>query len=234
MKRFLPEVRSSFLSSLLIASIPAISLLLSACSKTEPLAQTAIPKPPQELRKILALGDSLTAGLGVNPEESYPAKLQTLLQENGYAYEVVNAWASWDTSDGLRERASLYLAEKPDLVLIVIGGNDGLRALPTTNLEENILKIVDLYESAGVKVVLAGMDVPLNLGETYRKDFLQVYKDVAEKRKHVVLYDFFLEWVTGDPILNQADQMHPNPAGYDTIVKKLYDFLEEKKLITHS
>jgi acyl-CoA thioesterase-1 len=114
----------------------------------------------------------------------------------------------------------------------VIGWNDGLRGLPTTNLEENILEIIDMYEEAWVKVVLWGMDVPMNLWLTYRNDFKKVYKDVAEVRDKVVFFEFFLEWVAGKSQYNIEDMIHPNPAWYDIIVSNLYEFLEKNKIIT--
>ena len=206
-------------------------LFLFSCSQeTETQIQNSQQKPV-ETRKIVALWDSLTAGYGVDVEENYPTKLQKKLQENGYTYEVINAWISWDTSDGLLSRAELYLEQKPEIAILVIGGNDGLRGLSTMNLEENILEIIDMYEQAWVKVVLWGMDVPINLGLAYRNDFKKVYQEVAEKRDKVAFFEFFLKWVAGKRDLNIDDMIHPNPAWYDIIVGNLYEFLEKEKVI---
>jgi acyl-CoA thioesterase-1 len=126
----------------------------------------------------------------------------------------------------------LYLDQKPEIAILVIGWNDGLRGLPTTNLQENILEIIDMYEEAWVKVVLWGMDVPMNLWLTYRNDFKKVYKDVAEVRDKVAFFEFFLDWVAGKSQYNIEDMIHPNPVWYDIIVSNLYEFLEKNKIIT--
>lgn len=206
-------------------------LALASCSQTNEVIQQENISEIKEFKKIVALWDSLTAGYGVETEENYPSKLQKKLQENGYNYEIINAWISGDTSDGLVSRAALYLDQKPEIAILVIGWNDGLRGLPTTNLQQNILEIIDMYEEAGVKVVLWGMDVPMNLWLTYRNDFKKVYKDVAEVRDKVAFFEFFLDWVAGESQYNIEDMIHPNPAWYDIIVSNLYEFLEKEKVI---
>ncbi len=206
--------------------------LIFSCSQSQENKRSIPEKSSFETRKIIALWDSLTAGYGLEIQESYPAKLQKKLQEGNYNYEVINAWISWDTSDGLVARAELYLEQNPEIVMIVIGWNDGLRGLPTTNLEANILKIVDMYSEAWVKVVLGGMDVPANLGLTYRRDFRAVYNNVAQQRKNVEFLEFFLEWVAGKSQYNLSDMIHPNSEWYDIIVENLYKFLEKNKVIT--
>ena len=207
-------------------------LFLVWCSQGDEFIPQENISETTQMKKIVALWDSLTAWYWVDIEQNYPSKLQNKLQENGYNYEIINAWISGDTSDWLISRASLYLDQNPEIAILVIGGNDGLRGLSTTNLEENILEIIDMYEEAWVKVVLWGMDIPMNLWLTYRNDFRQVYKDVAEVRDKVEFFEFFLDWVAGKSDLNLPDMIHPNPAWYDIIVGNLYKFLEKNKIIT--
>lgn len=207
-------------------------LFLVWCSQWDEFILQENISETTQMKRIVALWDSLTAWYWVDIEQNYPSKLQNKLQENWYNYEIINAWISGDTSDWLVSRASLYLDQNPEIAILVIGGNDGLRGLSTTNLEENILEIIDMYEEAWVKVVLWGMDIPMNLWLTYRNDFRQVYKDVAEVRDKVEFFEFFLDWVAGKSDLNLPDMIHPNPAWYDIIVGNLYEFLEKNKIIT--
>ncbi len=207
-------------------------LFLVSCSQTTEIVVEKNPNMEIRNKKIVALWDSLTAWYWLQEEESYPSKLQKKLQENWYNYEVINAWISWDTSDWLLSRAQLYLDTKPELVILVIGWNDWLRWLPTTKLEENILKIIDIYEESWVKVILWWMDVPLNLGLSYRNDFKEVYKDVADKKDKVEFFEFFLDWVAGKEEYNLDDMIHPNSNWYDIIVGNLYEFLDKNNIIT--
>ncbi|NVP17452.1 arylesterase [Candidatus Gracilibacteria bacterium] len=196
-----------------------------SCSKNYYLKEENIVSEKTEKQKtILALGDSLTAGYGVEISENYPTKLEKKLLENNYNYKVINAGISGDTSSGLKSRVSLYLDQNPEIVIIVIGGNDGLRGLPTTELESNILSIIESFP-AGTKIVLGGMDIPINLGLKYRNDFKNVYKNISKQKNDIYFLPYFLEGVGGVASLNISDMIHPNSAGYDIIVQNLYDFL---------
>ncbi|MDA9129290.1 arylesterase [Candidatus Gracilibacteria bacterium] len=183
-----------------------------------------------EQKVILALGDSLTAGYGLPIEDSYPSQLSQKLQDDGYSYEIINAGVSGDTSSQLLDRSELYLDQNPDIAIIVIGGNDGLRGLSTDELKENILKIIDLYQENNITIVLGGMDIPVNLGLSYRNDFVEVYQEIADERD-VYFFESFLEDVGGVASLNQADRIHPTPEGYDIITDNLYEFLLSEDIL---
>ncbi|MDD2871316.1 MAG: arylesterase [Candidatus Gracilibacteria bacterium] len=208
-----------------------MSFLLFSCTSKDNGTNTQTGNTASEQQKtILALGDSLTAGLGVDSSDNYPSKLENLLAKNGYNYKVVNAGVSGDTSDGLKSRVGLYLELNPDIVIIVIGGNDGLRGLSTIDLKSNIINIIDSFPSS-TKIVLGGMDIPINLGLKYRNEFKNVYKEIAKQRENIYLIDYFLEGVGGVRELNNSDKIHPNSAGYDIVVKNLYDFLIKKDIL---
>ena len=179
---------------------------------------------------ILALWDSLTAGYGLEISESYPSKLENVLTENGYNYDVINAGVSGDTSKNLLDRAALYSEQNPDIVILAIGWNDGLRGQSVDNLKTNIQSIIDMYEWDS-KIVLAGMEIPANLGLSYARNFKQVYFDLADENPDVYFHESFLEDVWGVPSLNQADRIHPTSEWYDIIVANLYEFLEDEDII---
>ncbi|MDD5769411.1 MAG: arylesterase [Candidatus Gracilibacteria bacterium] len=204
-----------------------LSLLLFSCGNNN--SEVNKIQKPEEKKIILCLGDSLTAGYGVQENENYPYKLQKILDDNGYNYLVINAGVSGDTSQNILSRASLYLDKKPNIVILVAGGNDGLRGLSTTDLKNNILGIVNIFK--GSKVVIAGMDIPLNLGLQYKSDFKKVYSDISNENKNIYFLKFFLDGVAGKQELNIQDMIHPNSFGYDIIVKNLFDFLKENKVI---
>lgn len=207
-----------------------LSLLVFSCSKQEQEV-LKVNKIDTKPKTILALWDSLTAWYGVGETENYPYKLWKKLEENWYNYIVINAWVSWDTSDNLKSRASLYLEQKPDFVILVIGWNDWLRWLSTDNLKKNIIEIIDLFETNWVKVVLCGMDVPANLWLNYRSSFKKIYEEIADEKDSIYFFEFFLDWVAWNRLLNTDDMIHPNSNWYDVIVANLYKFLEEKNLL---
>lgn len=209
-----------------------ILLLLAtmSCQNEEKITNVETQK---QSKIILALGDSLTAWLGLPLEESYPSQLQEMLRKNNFPYEVINAWVSGDTSENLLERVDLYLndaARIPELVILVIGANDGMRGQSLEDLEENINQIVQKLKDKNIKIVLGWMKIPPNLGLFYTNDFFKIYKRVAEKND-IFLFDFFLEWVAGNRGLNLDDGIHPNKEGYEKIVKNLFDFLVNNKLV---
>ncbi len=184
----------------------------------------------QQKEIILALWDSLTAWYWVEESENYPTQLQKKLDEYWYKYEIINAWVSWDTSANLLSRSSLYLEKKPSIVILVIGGNDGLRWLSTVELQQNIWKIIDTFPDA--KIVLGWMDIPANLWISYRNDFKKVYTEIANEKKDIYFLDYFLEWVWGKKEYNISDMIHPNRDGYKIIVENLVKFLEKNNIIT--
>jgi acyl-CoA thioesterase-1 len=163
-------------------------------------------------RAIVAFGDSLTAGLGVAPDEAYPALLQARLAREGYDYRVVNAGVSGDTSAGGLRRIDWALRVSPAIVIVALGANDGLRGLPPTAMRDNLVAIVQRAQGAGAKVLLAGMRVPPNYGADYARDFAQVFPDVARATR-APLMPFLLEGVAGEAQLNLPDGIHPNVEG---------------------
>lgn len=207
-----------------------ISLFIFSCSEQEEEI-VKVEKVDTTPKTILALWDSLTAWYGVWETENYPYKLWKKLEENGYKYDIINAWVSWDTSANLKSRASLYLEKNPDIVILVIGWNDWLRWLPVEDMKQNILDIIAMYEKDGVKIVLWWMDIPANLWLSYKSSFKNVYKEIADEKDKIYFYEYFLEWVAWDRMLNNDDLIHPNWGWYDIIVGKLFTFLEENKLI---
>lgn len=214
-----------------IFTLLALSILLFSCSKKAQEPTNVVKVADNKTKIILALGDSLTAWYGVWETENYPYKLWKKLEDNWYKYTIINAWVSWDTSANLKSRASLYLENKPDLVMLVIGWNDWLRWLSVDEMKQNILDIIDMYDKEWIKIVLCWMDVPANLWLSYRDSFKKVYKEIAKERKKVYFYEFFLDGVAWNRMLNTEDMIHPNSSWYDIIVGKLYTFLEDNKLL---
>lgn len=209
-----------------------ILLILMWCWKNE--TEEVISEKKQN-KIILSLGDSLTAWYGLPLQDSYPGQLQELLQKNGYTYEVINAWVSGDTSANLLDRIDLYLngtSSIPDIAILVIGANDGMRGQDLELLEENIIKIIRKLKEKNIKIVLGGMKIPPNLWIFYANDFFKIYKRVAQN-EDIYLIDFFLEWVAGNRMLNLDDGIHPTKEGYSIIAKNVFDFLLDNNLITH-
>ncbi|WGF86656.1 arylesterase [Marinivivus vitaminiproducens] len=186
------------------------------------LAAGAHPAPAdaQEPCRISVLGDSLAAGYGLPEPEGFAAVLQSALRERGYDCAVLNAGVPGDTSAGGRSRVDWTLADEPSHVIVELGANDGLRALPVPQMEDNLAGILQSVQQAGLPVLLAGMLAPPNLGETYTQAFAEVFPRLADQFD-VPLYPFFLEGVALDPALNQEDRIHPNKAGVERIVANI-------------
>ncbi len=174
--------------------------------KTEPLV-------------ILALGDSLTEGLGVKKTDNYPAILEQALKAKGFDVKVVNSGLSGETSSGLKSRLDWVLQLKPDLTILNIGANDAMRGLPLDLTHSNIENIIERIEQAGSQVIFAGMQIYDNLGREYVAGFKDMYPEIAQQHG-LLMIPFFLEHVAGDPQLNQNDMIHPNAAGYQIIVEQ--------------
>ena len=167
---------------------------------------------------ILALGDSLTEGLGVDADDNYPAQLEAKLKQMGYTnVDVVNSGLSGETSTGLVNRLDWVSQTEPDITILTIGANDAIRGLDVATVEGNIRTAVKHLQDNGSEVILSGMQIYDNLGSDYVKSFAAIYPRVA-KDMNVTLIPFFLEGVGGDPALNQADAIHPTKKGYTIIV----------------
>lgn len=175
-------------------------------------------------RVIVAFGDSLTAGLGVPAEASYPARLEARLRAEGYAYRVVNAGVSGDTTAGGLRRVDWALRLRPEIVIVELGANDALRGQDLSTVRANLDRLVVRFQSSGVRVLIAGIRLPVNYGDPYRGELERLYAAVARERK-AALMPFFLEGVAGDPRLNQPDGIHPTADGYRLIVDGLWPYL---------
>jgi acyl-CoA thioesterase-1 len=183
------------------------------------------PVPAAVRPRILAFGDSLTAGYGIQKSESYPAVLQRMLDERGYVYEVVNSGVSGETTAGGRRRIEKALDGDVRIAIIALGGNDGLRGLPVADLKANLEAMVDAANAKGAKVLIAGMEAPPQMGDAYTREFRDVFRVVA-KEKGVELLPFLLEGVAGEADLNQADSIHPNPDGAKFVAGTVFTALE--------
>jgi len=170
------------------------------------------------------LGDSLTAGYGLKPEQAIPVRLQAALKAEGRDVTVLNHGVSGDTSAGGLDRVDWMLADKPDIVMVELGANDALRAIDPATTERNLDAILAKLKDAKVTVWLIGMMAPRNLGPEYVKAFDGLYSRLAGKYQ-VPLYPFILDGVAQDATLNQADGMHPNPEGVEVVVKHLLPFV---------
>lgn len=176
---------------------------------------------PSTEKTILAFGNSLTAGQGVAADEAYPARLERRLRDQHYAYRVINAGVSGDTTTGGLRRVEWALQSQPDIVIVELGANDGLRGLSTELIRKNLAQIIERFQAAGTRVILAGMRVPPNYGEAYSHAFADLFPHLAAQY-HVPLIPFFLDGVAGVGALNQTDGVHPTAEGYRVIVDQLW------------
>jgi len=174
---------------------------------------------------IVAFGNSLTAGRGVDPDQNYPSKLQAKIDARGYRYRVVNAGVSGETSSQGLDRVKALDYSRPAIAIVELGANDGLRGLPVENIARNLAAIVRRFQSMGAKVILAGMEVPPNYGPKYTDSFRNIFRSVA-RETNASLIPFFLEGVGGHPDLNQDDGIHPTARGYDIVVENVWKVLE--------
>ena len=185
---------------------------------TESKNANATQQPMSQSVTILALGDSLTEGLGVDPDDNYPAQLEAKLKAMGYEnVEVVNSGLSGETSTGLINRLDWVTQTKPDITILTVGANDAMRGLDVATIESNIRTAVKHLQDNGSEVILGGMQIYDNLGNDYVKSFSEIYPRVA-KDMNLKLIPFFLAGVGGNPELNQADAIHPTKEGYAIII----------------
>ena len=198
---------------------------------TEPAPSSSLPEAPPPAPvptapRLVVLGDSLTAGLGLQKDESYPAVLGRMLKEHGYDWEVINAGVSGDTSGDGRQRAGWALEGDVRILIIALGANDGLRGLPVNQMKTNLQTIIDRARQRAIRVLLAGMEAPPNYGEQYAKEFHEVFVDLARQNK-VEFVPFLLEGVAGMSRLNQSDGIHPTSEGAARIADHLWPAVEK-------
>ena len=180
-----------------------------------------------ERKVVVVLGDSLAAGFGVEPAQAFPALLQKKIDAAGWNYTVVNAGVSGDTSAGGLARIDWLLKRKLDVLILELGGNDGLRGIPVSATRTNLQAIVDrlALKYPPARLVVAGMQMPPNLGEDYTSAFQKIYPELAEKN-HAALIPFLLTDVGGKPELNQDDRIHPNAEGHRMVAENVWRILK--------
>lgn len=220
---------------------PILVMLCVACDQA-PTPKGPVPAAPEVVpaavaspapgsasvsanRRIVVLGDSLTAGLGLEAEQAFPALLQTRLDARKPGWLIVNAGVSGDTSAGGLRRLDWALDGGAAVVLVALGGNDALRGLPVAELASNLDQIVQRAQTTGARVILAGMEAPPNAGPEYVSSFRAVYPALAKKHR-VALVPFLLDGVASIESLNQADGIHPNPAGARILADTVWRALE--------
>jgi acyl-CoA thioesterase-1 len=204
------------------------SALTLACGAPAPAPrdQPATPATPTaDAPVILALGDSITAGLGLPQSQAWPALLQARLDAEGRKYRVVNAGVSGDTTAAGLARLDWQLSQKPAVVILELGANDGLRGLPVADARQNLGEILTRCKAAGARVLLAGMQVPPNMGPEYTAAFRDMYPALAAEHS-VPLIPFVLDRVAGDPKLNQGDGIHPTAAGQVIVAETVWQHLQ--------
>lgn len=222
---------------LLVLTITFLAIVAAGCGGTEPRFQgnanrpLVLPSAETERPKIIAFGDSLTAGFGLAEKESYPYLLQQKLNAEGFDYEVVNAGVSGDTSLGGAERADWVLGRQNAKILILaLGANDLLRRMPVDRMKANLETILEKAKEKKMKVLICGMLAPASVGEEYQRDYISAYSELSKKYDTAFL-PFMLQDVALDKTLNQADGIHPNAKGTvimtDNIYRSLRPLLEK-------
>jgi acyl-CoA thioesterase I len=205
----------------------ACALMLFAAFAGRAQPATAPAEKSAARKAVVVLGDSLAAGYGVDPSEAYPALLQEKIDAAGLSFTVVNAGVSGDTSaDGLN-RINWLLKRKIDVLVLELGGNDGLRGVPVSATETNLQTIIDRVKQKypPAQIVIAGMQMPPNMGETYTGAFKKIFPDLASRNRSA-LVPFLLEGVGGDPKLNQPDHIHPTAEGHRIVAENVWKVLQ--------
>ncbi|HEX9825612.1 MAG TPA: arylesterase [Flavobacteriaceae bacterium] len=177
---------------------------------------------------ILCFGNSLTAGMGLNIEEAFPAVIQNRLDSLGLPYQVVNAGLSGETTASGKNRVSWVLNQKVDIFILELGANDGLRGIPLSETRNNLQAIIDIVreKNSDAQIVLAGMQMPPNLGADYTAEFKNIFPDLAKKNQ-LKLIPFLLENVAGIPELNQQDRIHPTVEGQKIVAENVWLILKD-------
>jgi len=207
--------------ALLMAVVPFLTApAVSAAPQQAATAATTAARP-----RVVFLGDSLTAGYGLGKDQSVPSLIQARLNASGYQYDVINAGVSGDTSAGGLSRLNWSLAGNVQVLVVELGANDGLRGLPPAAMKRNLDQIITRAKQRRIAVLLTGMEAPPNYGAAYTAEFRQVFYDLARQHK-VSFVPFYLQGVAGNPSLNIADGIHPNPAGARIVETTIWRALE--------
>jgi acyl-CoA thioesterase I len=214
--------------------ILALLALISACGngenkKADTKSADSLKVSSAEVKKnILVFGNSLTAGLGVEPDEAFPALIGNKIDSLNLPYEVINAGLSGETTAAGKERINWLLKQKVDVFVLELGANDGLRGIPLTETRKNLQSIIDQVKAKypDAKLVMTGMEVPPNMGSKYASEFRVIFRDLA-KKNNMALVPFLLEKVGGVPELNQSDGIHPTPEGHKILADNVWVVLKE-------
>lgn len=221
-------LRKTAFSALLLAGM---SLAVTGCrssesgSRPETVAGGESTAAAEDRPKIVALGDSITAGYGIGLERAYPALLQERLDAEGYTFEVVNAGVPGDTFAGGLNRLDWVLDGNVRILIVALGGNDGLRGLPPSAMKRNLSAIIERAAERRIPVLLAGMEAPPNLGDEYTSQFREVFQGLADEYA-LVFFPFLLQDVGGVASLNQRDGIHPNAEGARVIADHIWTYLQ--------
>ena len=219
------------------SSIPSMLLLLcmiAACNnnsettgkpETAPVHKQA-DTTQQKTKTILFFGNSLTAGYGIEPTEAFPALIQRRIDSLGLAYKVINAGVSGETSSGGNSRVDWILKQPVDVFFLELGGNDGLRGIPIEETKKNLQSIIDKVrvKYPQIQMVIAGMQIPPNMGQRYTGAFRNIFPELAAKN-NIVLIPFLLEGVGGEATLNLEDGIHPTPEGHKIVAENVWEKL---------
>lgn len=216
--------------------VSIIVVLMIACKDKQPAPAPAIVKTDSQkkdsarpaVKTIVFFGNSLTAGYGVEQAEAFPALIQDRIDSLGLGYKVINAGVSGETSSGGLGRIDWILRQPVDVFVLELGGNDGLRGVPSTETKKNLQAIIDKVQAKypQAKIVLAGMQIPPNMGRAYADSFRKIYPELA-KENELMLIPFLLEGVGGEAKLNQEDGIHPTPEGHRIVAGNVWKSLKD-------
>jgi acyl-CoA thioesterase-1 len=226
MRNFL--LYSAFLSLMLFFSCKENSKQNTE-NKSGEKEQTEERKDKKEEEKvILFFGNSLTAGMGLEPSEAFPALIKERIDSLGFEYEVINAGLSGETTASGKNRIDWVLSKEVAVFVLELGANDGLRGVPLAETRKNLQEIIDIVneKNPNAEIILAGMQIPPNMGEAYTTEFRNIFPELAKKNK-LKLIPFLLDGVAGDPKLNQQDGIHPTAKGYKIVADNVWDVLKE-------
>lgn len=211
-------------------------LLIWACgspekeeTKTQETTKENVAEEPNNSKTILFYGNSLTAGYGVGLENAFPAIIEKKLDSLQMDYSVVNAGVSGETTSGGLSRLEWVLNQQVDVFVLELGANDGLRGIPLTETKSNLQALIDIVwqKNPDTKIVLAGMQIPPNMGKTYANEFKSIWQNLADKN-NIPLIPFLLDGVGGIPELNQTDGIHPTEAGHKILAENVWEVLKEE------
>jgi acyl-CoA thioesterase-1 len=208
------------------ALAPELLAQPAAASANGERAATERPDVPRDAPHVIFLGDSISAGLHLEPDQAFPAVLQRELAAEGHPFRLVNAGVSGDTSAGGLRRLDWLLKQAPDVLVLELGGNDGLRGQPVKEIEARLREIVTRATAAGARVLLLGVVLPPNLGTDYVRSFAELYAHLAAEL-HCAYVPFFMQGAAGDPALMQDDGIHPNARGHERLAANVVPALGE-------